>query len=118
MDAHDFKPAVYWRPHHEVHPELSPDQDFLAFDEALGKSIGPVYIEKHSANVGRWFWTMYAHSTTGKVPFAIQGHEDRRGEAGRRVAEAYRKLLEHNEQTKARRSGTPGLLDTYQCPAD
>jgi hypothetical protein len=70
--------TIFWRPHHEVHPELPPEPDFPAFDEALGKSIGRVYVEKHSANVGRWFWTMYAHSNTGHVPFANHEHEDTR----------------------------------------
>jgi hypothetical protein len=79
-----------------VHPELAPDQDFIAFDEATGESIGRACIEHHSANVGRWHWSMFAHSTTGKVPFDIHGHEDSRGAAGRRVVEAYERLLEHN----------------------
>ncbi len=41
---------------------------------------------------------MYAHSNTGRVPFEIHGYEDKRGDAGRRVVEAYRLLLEHNER--------------------
>ncbi len=62
---------VYWRPHHEVYPELAPDQDFLAFDEATEQSIGRVCLEHHSAYRGRWRWTMYAHSNTGRVPFEV-----------------------------------------------
>ena len=84
---------VYWRPHHEVYPKLPPEQDFLAFDEASEESIGRVDIEKHGANVGRWRWSMYAHSHTGKVPFQTHGHEDSRGDASRRVVEAYKRLL-------------------------
>ena len=41
---------------------------------------------------------MYAHSRTGRVPFETHGHEDSRGDAGRRVVEAYQRLLVHNEQ--------------------
>ncbi len=89
---------VYWRPHHEVYPKLPREPDFLAFGEATEESIGRVYIEKHSANVGRWRWSLFAHSHTGRVPFETHGHEDSRGDAGRRVVEAYRKLLAHNEQ--------------------
>ena len=89
---------VYWRLWHEVVPGHAPDQDFVAFDEAIGESIGRVYIMKHGPQEGRWRWSMTAHSTTGKVPFEIHGHEDSRGDAGRRVIEAYRLLLEHNER--------------------
>jgi hypothetical protein len=89
---------VYWRPHHEVSPELPRAPDFLAFDEATDESIGRVCLEKQSTNTGRWRWSMFAHSNTGRVPFETHGYEDSRGEAGRRVVEAYRKLLAHNEQ--------------------
>ncbi len=90
--------TVYWRPHHEVYPELPREPDFLAFDEATEQSIGRVCLEKQSTNAGRWRWSMFAHSHTGRVPFETHGHEDSRGEAGRRVVEAYRLLLAHNER--------------------
>ena len=32
--------TVYWRPHHEVYPELPREPDFLAFDEASETSVG------------------------------------------------------------------------------
>ena len=89
---------VYWRPHHEVHPELPPEQDFLAFDEESEADVGRVYFMTHSGQDGRWFWPMYAQSTTGRGPFETYGHEDSRGDAGRRVVEAYKRLLAHNEQ--------------------
>ena len=76
---------IYWRPHHEVYPELSPDQDFVAFDGE--HSIGSVCLGHHSGREGQWRWSMFAHSTTGRVPFQIHGHEDNRGDAGRRVVE-------------------------------
>ncbi len=87
---------IYWRPHHEVHPELAPDQDFIAFDGE--QDIGRVYLMTSSQNAGRWSWSMYAHSHTGRVPFLTSGVEDRRGDAGQRVVEAYRLLLAHNER--------------------
>ena len=87
---------VYWGPHHEVRPELAPDQDFIAFD---GKQdIGRVYLMTNSQNAGLWSWSMYAHSHTGRVPFLTSGVEDRRGDAGQRVVEVYRPLLAHNER--------------------
>ncbi len=90
--------TIYWRPHHEVYPELPREPDFLAFDEATETSIGRVCLEKQSTNAGRWRWSMFAHSNTGRVPFETHGYEDRRGDAGQRVVEAYRRLIEHNER--------------------
>ena len=89
--------TVYWRPHHEVYPELPREPDFIAFDEATEQSIGRVCLMQHSEQAGRWRWSMFAHSTTGRVPFETHGYEDGRGDAGRRVVEAYRMLQEHNE---------------------
>ena len=89
---------ISWRPHHEVHPELPLEEDFLAFDDARKKSIGQVYLMDHSGQSGRWRWSMYAYSTTGRAPFETYGYADSQGEAERRVVEAYRLLLEHNER--------------------
>ncbi len=89
---------IYWRPHHEVSPDLPREPDFLAFDEGTEENIGRVYVETHGVYRGLWKWSMFAHSTTGRVPFETHGHEDSRGDAGRRVVEAYRLLLAHNEQ--------------------
>ncbi len=98
---------VYWRPHHEVHPELAPDQDFIAYDGE--RDIGRVYLMTHSQQAGRWSWSMYAHSSTGRVPFLTWGVEERRGDAGRRVVEFYRLLLAHNERRPRRFFGKPGV---------
>ena len=89
---------IYWRPHHEVYPELPPGQDFLAFDEATDKDVGRVYEMSHHVVAGSWCWSMYAHSNSGRVPFETTGYEMSRGEAGRRVVEAYKRLLAHNER--------------------
>ncbi len=110
---------VYWRPHHEVHPELPPGPDFLAFDEATDKDVGRVYEMSHYVVAGAWRWSMYAHSHTGRVPFVTHGHEDSRGDAGRRVVEAYRRLLAHNEQhprKTPRGSEQPAGLPTRNRP--
>ena len=48
-------------------------------------------VEKHGTFGGQRKRSMFAHSTTGMVPFEVHGHEDSRGEAGRRVVEAYRR---------------------------
>ncbi len=98
---------VYWRPHHEVYPELPREPDFIAFDAETEQSIGRVCLEKQSTNAGRWRWSMFARSNTGRVPFETHGHEDSRGEAGRRVVEAYQMLLEYNacHPRKAHRGG-------------
>lgn len=96
---------IYWRPHHEVHPELPPDQDLIAFDGE--KDIGRVYCMQHSVRSGWWSWSMYAHSNTGRVPFLTWGVEEKRGDAGRRVVEAYRLLLAHNEHHPRRVFGKP-----------
>ena len=90
--------TIYWHPHHEVYPELPPEHDFIAFDEESEDSIGRVHLMKHSEQRGRWCWSMFALSNTGRVPFEIYGYEDKRGDAGRRVVEAYRRLIEHNER--------------------
>ncbi len=89
---------VYWRPHHELYPELPRAPDFLAFDEGTGKSIGRVFQMSYHIVAGSWRWSMYAHSITGRVPFETSDYEMSRGDAGRRVVEAYKRLLAHNEQ--------------------
>ncbi len=88
--------TIYWRPHHEICPELLPERDFITLDEETEQSIGRVYLMTHSEHAGRWHWSMFAHSNIGRVPFEIHGYEDKRGDAGRRVVEAYRRLLEPN----------------------
>ncbi len=88
--------TIYWRPHHEVYPELPTEQ-----------SIGRICLEKQSKQAGRWRWSMFARSTTGRVPFETHGYEDKRGDAGRRVVEAYRLLLEHNERNPRKAPRSP-----------
>ncbi len=44
---------VYWRPHHEVYPELPREPDFIAFDETE-QSIGRMHLMMHSEERGRW----------------------------------------------------------------
>ncbi len=94
---------VYWRPHHEVYPELPREPDFIAFDEETEQSIGWMHLMTHSEERGRWRWSMFARSTTGRVPFETHGYEDKRGDAGRRVVEAYQMLLAHDERHPRKR---------------
>ena len=94
--------AIVWHSFHEVNPTLSPDQDFIAFDEETGKSVGRVYLMHHSREAGRWRWAMFSDKTWGWPDFPIHGFEDRRGDAGRRVVEAYRLMIEHNARDPRR----------------
>ncbi len=57
--------TIYWRPHHEVFPELPREPDFLAFDEETEKSIGRVCLEHHSAYRGRWRLSATIGTTVG-----------------------------------------------------
>ena len=106
--------TVYWTPHHEVYPELPRKPDFLAFDEATDKDVGRVCEMIQYVLAGSWRWSMYARSHTGRVPFETHGYAESRGQAGRRVVEAYKRLLAHNEQhprkappDRSRRAGLP-----------
>jgi hypothetical protein len=99
---------VHWRLHHEVYPELPPDQDFVAFDEETGAMVGRVYLMHHGPQGGRYVWTMTFLQTWGRPAFKIHGFEDKRGDAGRRVVEAYRQMIEHNTCDPRRRSARQG----------
>jgi hypothetical protein len=84
---------LYWRPHHEVNPILSPEPDFIAYDGE--KVIGRVYEHMHGSQKGRWLWTMTDHGPGYPPPFAIHGEVADRGEAGRLVFDAYRRWREY-----------------------
>lgn len=85
---------IFWMKTHEVNPELGwpPDQDFSAFD---GKEcIGRVYrinAAGQGGPAGMWKWSMTALKA-GPRPAELRtsGIAETRGEAGRRVVEAYR----------------------------
>ncbi len=99
--------TIYWRPHQEVYPKFTAEQDFLAFVEGRERSTGRVFLMKHSTQAGRWLWSMFAHLTTGAALFPITGYADTSGDAERRVVEAYRKLLAHNERHPRKNPARP-----------
>lgn len=54
--------------------------------------MGRVYEYPHGPQRGKWFWTMTATHPGPSFPFPICGIEDKRGDAGRRVIECYRRM--------------------------
>jgi hypothetical protein len=63
-----------------------PPTDYVAFDGE--EIIGRVYRIKHGPDEGRWRWSMTV-SRPGPTFTASNGTEARRGDAGRRIVEAY-----------------------------
>jgi hypothetical protein len=83
--------SITWMRTSDAFPDLDrSDTDFTAFD---GKDIiGRVHLFENGPEQGLWLWTMTA--TGPGWPFtARSGRERQRGEAGRRVVEAYERLL-------------------------
>jgi hypothetical protein len=66
-------------------------EDFRALDG--DEIVGRVYQIPHGPQSGLWFWTMTALRPGPRITFQTNGTEARRGEAGRRVVEAYERLL-------------------------
>jgi hypothetical protein len=60
-----------------------------------GTLIMPVEWERipHGPQAGLWLWTMTAVRPGPRLPVPRSGTEARRGDAGRRVVEAYERLL-------------------------
>ena len=81
-------PKVTWR---LTWPAEPPQPDFAALD---GETIiGRVYQYPHGPEKGLWFWSMTASRPGPRFLGRISGVEEKRGEAGRRVVEAYHALL-------------------------
>jgi hypothetical protein len=59
--------------------------------------VRPVYQHPHGPQAGLWFWTMTTVRPGPRVAFPTNGTEARRGDAGRRVVEAYERLLRGSE---------------------
>ncbi len=75
----------------DLYPEAGyPDTDYVAFDGE--EIIGSVYRIRHGIQEGLWFWSMTA-DRPGPAFTARDGTEARRGDADRRVVEAYERLL-------------------------
>jgi hypothetical protein len=76
-------------------------EDFRALDG--DEIVGRVYQIPPGPQAGLWFWTMTAVRPGPRLPPPTSGTEARRGEAGRRVVEAYERLLAHAEKHSERR---------------
>jgi hypothetical protein len=69
-------------------------EDFQALDGE--EIVGRVYQIPTGPERGLWFWTMTALRPGPRITFPTNGTETRRGDAGRRVVEAYERLLRRN----------------------
>lgn len=82
---------IEWMHYCDVFPDLKPsDTDFVALDG--DRIFGRVMQFDSGPEMGRWIWSMVA-TAPGPTISPISGRADTRGEAGRRVAEAYGRLL-------------------------
>jgi len=88
-------PNVTWMLTSDAWPSAkwSRGRDFTAFDGEL--LVGRVYQHQDGPQKGLWFWTMPVERPGPPFPGPTQGVEERQGDAGRRVAEAYWALLQH-----------------------
>jgi hypothetical protein len=68
-----------------------PTPDYTALDGAT--VVGRVYRIDGGPEQGLWFWSMTAHRPGPRPQILTSGKEARRGDAGRRVVEAYERLL-------------------------
>jgi hypothetical protein len=76
-------------------------EDFQALDgDAI---VGRVYQIPTGPQAGLWFWTMTVVRPGPRVTFPTNGTEARRGDAGRRVVEAYERLIAHAAKHGERR---------------
>ena len=76
-------------------------EDFQALDD--DEIVGRVDQSPHGPEQGLWFWTMTALRPGPRLPPPTHGTEARRGNAGRRVVEAYERLLAHAAKHGERR---------------
>jgi hypothetical protein len=65
-------------------------EDFRALDG--DETVGRVYQIPSGPAAGQWLWTMTAVRPGPRLTFPTNGTEARRGDARRRVAEAYERL--------------------------
>jgi hypothetical protein len=72
-------------------------EDFQALDG--DEIVGRVYQNPTGPERGLWFWTMTVVRPGPRITFPRSGTEARRGDAGRRVVEAYERLLAHARNT-------------------
>ncbi|EIM29796.1 hypothetical protein [Microvirga lotononidis] len=89
---------IYWKRTSDVWGDEAGDPtDFTAIDpERPGSEpeqyIGRVMQHLHGPQKGLWFWSMICTNPGPRFPFPTNGTEARRGDAGRRVIECYRRM--------------------------
>ncbi len=86
------KMNITWLRTSDAFPHLDPsDKDFTAFDG--DEVIVPDYQLEAGPEQGIWFWSMTA-DRPGPRFAGRSGRAARRGDAGRRVVDAYQRLLQ------------------------
>src|SRR3954467_13300897 len=91
-------PKITWR---LTWPNEPPKPGFATLDGE--RVVGRVYQYPHGPQQGLWFWTMTISLPGPRFLGPISGVEEKRGDAGRRVVEAYHALLAHVAQAMAGR---------------
>lgn len=91
---------VYWRRACDVFTDLpTSEPQNVALDtkreatSEVDKYIGGVQREENGPQQGTWFWTVAASFPGPIFPCLASGNEAERGDAGRRVAESYERML-------------------------
>jgi hypothetical protein len=90
---------IYWMRTNDLWgPDAGLEADFCVVDpERPGTTereryIGRVYQIPHGPQQGLWFWSMTCTHPGPRFPYPTNGTEARRGDAGRRVIECYRRM--------------------------
>lgn len=95
---------IYWMKTADVYPDGGyEDTDFIAFDPEVrfprtfpiegDEQIGTVSLIRGGPQDGRWSWSMYVSLPGPLYGKPTNGSEATRGEAARKVLEAYRHYL-------------------------
>ncbi len=96
-------PSIYWMKTSEAWPDDTwLETSWTCFDEDKPDResgsrwhtyIGNVHQEPHGPLAGTWAWSLTATLPGPALPFSRNGREDKRGDAGRRLTEAYERML-------------------------
>jgi hypothetical protein len=96
-------PRIYWMKTSDAFPDDSwLESDLTCFDvnrpdresdSPWHTCIGNVHQEPYGPREGMWLWNMTAALPGPRLPFPRSGWEAERGEAGRRLVEAYEQML-------------------------
>ncbi|HEV2557212.1 MAG TPA: hypothetical protein VGU45_01165 [Microvirga sp.] len=83
--------SIYWMRTADTGPEwVGVENDFVAYDGET--QIGRVHNHAAGADAGLWLWSMTL--VLPGPPFVYRsGREEKRGDAARRVVEAYERMM-------------------------